>query len=183
MIGTWNINHFAVDNTSDSYSKTDVIACDGSYLYIHSYGKGLRKIGTGHGGTVRGHIYERNSEYRKKDKQKSLVYLKNKLYYLLPQSSSATATSTTSTTSRPSTSNAPSTTASVGQLSSPFSQMLPPQQPSTTATTTQAGDTAATNKQSAKEEEEEDLKLRVAVIDTVTLKVIPLINHHYLVLC
>lgn len=88
---SWVINQNNADVASDPLNKVDAVASDGTYLYIHSYTKGLLKIGTGLGGTIQGQVYATNPEYRKGDKQKSLCFIKTngKLYYLIPQMPSA----------------------------------------------------------------------------------------------
>lgn len=45
-------------------TKTDAIASDGTFIYVHSYSKGLQKIGTGFGGTIKGHVYASNASFR-----------------------------------------------------------------------------------------------------------------------
>jgi hypothetical protein len=65
----------------DKVDKRDfcAMAADGKYLYIH--GKhGLAKIGTGFHGTIEGHLYAINKEYRGKEKG-WLCCVKDKLYY------------------------------------------------------------------------------------------------------
>jgi hypothetical protein len=72
----------------ENISQNESIACDGTYLYVHTFKKGLRKVGTGHGGTIAGHVYETNTIYRPTDKLKSLAYVNSKLFYLAPKTSS-----------------------------------------------------------------------------------------------
>lgn len=38
------------------------MSSDGKYLYIHT-SSGLFKIGSGYGGTLRGHVYAHNMDY------------------------------------------------------------------------------------------------------------------------
>ena len=38
------------------------MSSDGKYLYIHT-SSGLFKMGSGYGGTLRGHIYSQNTDY------------------------------------------------------------------------------------------------------------------------
>eukprot|EP01114_Cavostelium_apophysatum_P001689 TRINITY_DN1146_c0_g1_i2.p1 TRINITY_DN1146_c0_g1~~TRINITY_DN1146_c0_g1_i2.p1 ORF type:complete len:4271 (-),score=1642.72 TRINITY_DN1146_c0_g1_i2:54-12866(-) len=90
FVDSWKINQPQLDAaSSQQFSRSDAIASDGKFIYIHSFSKGLRKVGTGFGGTIQGHIYATNATYRKSDKLKSLALVGSKLYYLLPQSQPA----------------------------------------------------------------------------------------------
>jgi len=59
-----------------------VEACDGEYLYLWTRGQGLKKLGTGKRGTIQGHVYCQNSNYRTDDDVASLALVANKLYYV-----------------------------------------------------------------------------------------------------
>lgn len=68
--------------------KVSSIASDGTFIYIHTFQKGLIKVGTGYGKTINGYIYTSNPNYRKLDKHKSIVCIKGKLYYLISRETS-----------------------------------------------------------------------------------------------
>lgn len=86
FLGSWNLNLTTIEPSSGPTTKLDMVTSDGNYLYIHTYQKGIRKIGTGYGGTIKGHLYG-SSNYRPNDKQTSFACIQKKLYYLLPQTS------------------------------------------------------------------------------------------------
>jgi len=85
----WTVNNMQIDSISLDSSIRDVIASDGTFLYTHNHQQGLRKVGSGYGGTIQGQIYEHNPQYKKGEKSKSLAHISGKLYYLLPQSANA----------------------------------------------------------------------------------------------
>ncbi|PRP73813.1 putative E3 ubiquitin-protein ligase MYCBP2-like, partial [Planoprotostelium fungivorum] len=87
--GTWTINNMQIDSASLDSSIHDVIASDGTYLYVQSYQHGLRKIGSGYGGTIQGQIYEHNPNFRRGERPRSMVHIDGKLYYLPPHTASA----------------------------------------------------------------------------------------------
>ena len=43
------------------------ISCDGRYLYLHCTGSGLYKVGSGYGGTLKGHVYLHQPDFHKKE--------------------------------------------------------------------------------------------------------------------
>ncbi len=83
MLGAWSVNQISAEPASDIYVKTDAIASDGNFIYVHTASKGLRKIGTGYGHTIQGHVYDTNANYRVDESQKSIALINDKLYYLL----------------------------------------------------------------------------------------------------
>ena len=131
-------------------------------MYVHSHGKGLRKVGTGYGGTVKGHVYDSNPRFRvslcrneadklqKSDKQKCLACVGDKLYYLLPQPQSLGISQLI----------VPPTTSITSSQSSPFGTL--DNQPVSESKVPKPTDG----------EEEVDTRIQVAVINSFTLKVI-----------
>jgi hypothetical protein len=61
------------------------LACDDTYVYIHSPAQGLLKLGSGFGDSVRGHVYAQNASYRSADTRRSLAWCNGKLFYTSPQ--------------------------------------------------------------------------------------------------
>ncbi len=76
------------EDMSQLYS---ALACDESFVYVHSPAQGLLKLGSGFADTVRGHIYAQNASYRTADTRRSLAWHAGKLFYTSPQLSDAKA--------------------------------------------------------------------------------------------
>ncbi len=74
------VDNFEVKITSTSPRPDAVfsLASDGSHIYLQS-NLGLFKIGSGYGGTIRGHVYQVNSEFYSKPGW--LGYVRGKLYF------------------------------------------------------------------------------------------------------
>ena len=97
--GNWSSNLNANSSADANTSTSSAIACDGAYvthtanwyaavcvsrsmfLVLKQTWQGLVKVGTGHQGTVQGHVYAHNSQFRTSDTSGSLAFVKDKLYY------------------------------------------------------------------------------------------------------
>lgn len=58
LTDSWNINLTSVRELN-SNTRVDSLACDGNFLFVHVFEKGLLKVGTGYGDTIKGHVYSR----------------------------------------------------------------------------------------------------------------------------
>eukprot|EP01117_Protostelium_nocturnum_P005083 TRINITY_DN1838_c1_g1_i6.p1 TRINITY_DN1838_c1_g1~~TRINITY_DN1838_c1_g1_i6.p1 ORF type:complete len:4362 (-),score=1676.63 TRINITY_DN1838_c1_g1_i6:38-13123(-) len=186
-IGSWAINNMQIDSSSTDSSQKDAIATDGAFLYIHSYGHGLRKIGSGYGGTIQGQIYECDSQFRKGEKPKSLACIGNKLYYLLPQSAmtSSEPKPSTASASQPSSSHPieddyEAVDESEISASEPEEEDeedeegeeedMDTDEPSAPVLRHRSGSIKSN------QQEEEEISFQIAVIDTVTLEEVSIIS-------
>ena len=63
---------------------------DGNYIYLNT-NLGMFKVGSGYGGTVRGHVYKHRAEFRQRADWMGII--RNKLYFKLEEASALTSKS------------------------------------------------------------------------------------------